>query len=116
MTSKNIPQFRGWEGGLILNNSLQESLVNIFQFFLDLNPNGGRPIHNLTVIDEYGDITWNRFRKIYKKIDPNNRGNRLEEDFRVLHRDCFNFGKEGKCRKRKKGKPTLRSLNQVQFE
>ena len=83
------------------------------KFFLDLNPNGGRPIHNLTVIDEYGDITWNRFRKIYKKIDPNNRGNRLEEDFRVLHRDCFNFGEEGKCRKRKKGKPTVRSFNQV---
>ena len=93
--------------------TISRKLEKSYYFCLDLNPNGGRPIHNLTVIDEYGDITWNRFRKIYKKIDPNNRGNRLEEDFRVLHRDCFNFGKEGKCRKRKKGKPAVRSFNQV---
>ena len=39
-----------------------------------------------SVIDEWGDVSWNRFRKKYKEFDPDNKGNRLEEDFRALHR------------------------------
>ena len=56
-----------------------------------------KPTYEEDIIEEYGDIGWNQFRKIYKTLDPDMKS-KLHEHFRALKRDCFNFGK---CRKRK---------------
>ena len=55
-----------------------------------INPN------NVTFDDEiiqsYGELTWNGFRRKYKDIDESFRS-KMEEHYRVLKRDCFNSGK-----------------------
>ena len=47
------------------------------------------------IIEQYGDLSWGGFRKIYKQLNENMK-RKLWEHFRVLKRDCFNYGK---CKK-----------------
>ena len=88
--------------------------IDFFLFFteyvgLQTESNEGDPAtYDNETIDEFGDISWNKYRKNFKVIDPENRGNRLEETYRALRRDCHNFGKIGKCRKKKRKNPDAR--------
>ena len=42
-------------------------------------------------IESFGQLSWNQFSKIYNKIDLNFE-RKLDEHFRVLKRDCYNYG------------------------
>ena len=57
-----------------------------------------KPTFEEDIIEKYGELGWNQFRKIYKDLDPSMKS-KLHEHYRALKRDCFNFGK---CRKRNK--------------
>ena len=46
------------------------------------------PIFKDDILEKYGHLGWNGFRKIYKTLDKNMKS-RLHEHFRVLKRDCF---------------------------
>ena len=52
------------------------------------------------IIEQYGEISWAKFRKIYWSLDKEMRSS-LEEYYRDLKRDCFNFGK---CKKKQKSR------------
>ena len=59
------------------------------------------------ILDSYGKLSWNGFRKKYKLIDESF-ATAMEEHFRALKRDCFH---SGGCKKKKKKNFIARMIN-----
>jgi len=88
---------------------LVKPIWNMILLLLSLLGNSLSLTFSPDVIEKYGDISWAKFRKIYKHIDPNFIG-KLEEHYRVLKRDCFNSGKCKKTPETARNGP-VRSIN-----